>query len=510
MRTISRFVGISGLLLCALSAQQPAPKKRALVMGSGDYQALPKVSASLANVEAVKAQLAADGFDLVFKINPLQRDLVEGISSFTGSVNAGDIVFFYYSGYGMQYQGEDYLLPVDYKTADNRAPSVKAYSVGRLLDTLELRKAGTRIVVLDSAWDCAPLGEAQGLAQMQVPGSLILFNAASGTTIKPPAGNSPDRFTSALVDALTKQGSRLLDVFNDVQKNGMQPGESQGPFLSSAGIENFYFIEPKPVPTKEIIVIKPPEPGEPKQNLKDRLNYVWIPSGTFRMGCVEADTKCKADEKPAHVVSISKGFWLTSTEITRKAYQVFTDNTKHKPPPKTKQDYGGHATDVPVSYVTWQDAQDYCQWAGGGLPTEAQWEYAARAGVVGQIYPWGNESDRTRANFLMLTNRQGMKKTFPEATPVGSYPETGWHLLDMAGNVSEWVVDVYNPKAYEAYLGAGPAVDPVEKSTGKEHVVRGGSWYGRETDLRVSARDRMDATKKDGYIGFRCVVPDLH
>jgi formylglycine-generating enzyme required for sulfatase activity len=252
---------------------------------------------------------------------------------------------------------------------------------------------------------------------------------------------------------------------------------------------------------------KPVQPGEGRGNQKDQLIYVWIPKGEFQMGCVKDDTECQEDEKPQHPVTISKGFWISNSEVTLSAYQLFLDaNPGHPQPPKTQTNRGDLTTDAPRTNVSWQDAQDYCKWAGGSLPSEAQWEYAARGGVAGQIYPWGNTSDpkQPQANYFGAVKSRALKN-FYETTPVHRYPKNSWNLFDMAGNVREWVADSYNPEAYQA---AGPFVDPLDGSAGKEHVVRGGSWNSRAQLLRNSARGHVKVDH-DNQTGFRCVVPVL-
>ncbi len=498
MPGIPRFLFILCVVVCTTSA---AVTKRALGMGNGKYANLPAVPTSQINAEAVRAQLAALGFQTVVKPDLDQARMVSEIRDFAGTVNADDIVFFYYSGYGTELEGDNYLLPVNYDAGS------RLYPVRTLLSLLEGRKAGQRIIVLDAAWECTGLPENQGLAMMQPPDrTLVSFNTAMGF-VKPPSGNTPSRFTAALVEALKKPGLSLTEVFNDVQKNGVQPGDSQRPYLNSSAIDNFYFIpRPKEEPTV-VVRDRPPGAGDSRLNPKDQLNYIWIPSGTFQMGCVQGDTKCKAEESPAHPVTISKNFWISNSEVTLTAYGLFLKaNPSHPAPRKTQTHRGGLVTEGPISEVTWQDAQDYCKWAGDGgrLPTEAEWEYAARGGRSGEIYPWGKATDpKTQANYSGTTNSE-LKKTFHEITPVRSFPENGWHLFDMAGNVREWVADFYNP---DAYKGPGPFVDPLV-SAGKVHVVRGGSWNATDFDLRSSFREGAKGPH-DNTTGFRCVLPNL-
>lgn len=232
------------------------------------------------------------------------------------------------------------------------------------------------------------------------------------------------------------------------------------------------------------------KPGATGENPKERLIYVWIPAGTFKMGCVPDDGQCEEDEKPQREVKIDKEFWMTRTEVTAGAYDKFVIATAHRRPGRTTTRVG-HVTELPATNVSWEDADAYCKWAGDRLPSEAEWEYAARGGKPDLIYPWGNQIIPAMANY----NKSERKKPFFETVPVGHIePPNGFGLRDMAGNVREWTADLYN-------LAAGTA-----------RVVRGGSFNSSEKDLRVSARDKVNPAKfdrGDNQTGFRCILPAL-
>ena len=227
-----------------------------------------------------------------------------------------------------------------------------------------------------------------------------------------------------------------------------------------------------------------------KVNPIDGLEYVRIPPDPFQMGAVVGDYDATDDEKPRHPVSISKGFWLAKSPVTVAAYKRFAEKNGAKMPPNAPGFNGNwNREDHPIVKVTWNEAVGYCQWAGGRLPTEAEWEYAARGGKSWLIYPWGSEIYKDNANY----DGDG-------TSPVGSYPANGFDLYDMAGNVWEWCSDWYK----ENYYSQSPDRDPQGPSSGTARVLRGGSWYLSPEFLRASYRYRAPPGGRLNGIGFRC------
>ena len=224
-----------------------------------------------------------------------------------------------------------------------------------------------------------------------------------------------------------------------------------------------------------------PHVGDSKVNSRDGLNYVWIPPGTFMMGCSPGDTECNDREKPAHQVTISSGFWMGQTEVTQEAYaRVVGINPSYFKGAKR-----------PVERVSWHEAQSYCEAAGMRLPTEAEWEYAARAGSSAKRYGdldaiawYGDDSGR-------------------KSHEVGQKQANAWGLFDTLGNVGEWVADLY-----QGYVG-GSTTDPRGPATGTHRVVRGESAFAPAFFSRVSERGLYDKSVRGGNIGIRCAGSDL-
>lgn len=234
---------------------------------------------------------------------------------------------------------------------------------------------------------------------------------------------------------------------------------------------------------------------------KDGLRYVWIPPGEFWMGATPGDNNGAGDEKPRHRVRITMGFWMGATPVTVAAYKRFLkERPKLKMPDAPSFNTGWSKEDHPIVGVTWDQAQAYCEWAGGTsgrLPTEAQWEYAARGGKDGLKYPWGNQITPENANY------SGSK--WNGTSPVRLYPPNAWGLYDMAGNVWEWVADWYDEDYYSTLPSDKPADDPRGPQYGTLPVLRGGSFFVVPRYLRASYRVRLVPGNKYDVFGFRCV-----
>ena len=262
---------------------------------------------------------------------------------------------------------------------------------------------------------------------------------------------------------------------------------------------------------------------------KDGSVMVYVPAGEFTMGSSEGEGD--DDEHPQHMVYVS-GFWIDQTEVTNAQFAWFVDATGHSTDAE-KDGWGlgwtgsewkeiegadwhhpdGPETtiadkiDHPVVQVSWSDAQAYCQRAGKRLPTEAEWEKAAR-GTDGRKYPWGDTFDGSRLNFCDVNCELDSKDNdandgYPRTAPVGSYPggASPYGALDMAGNVWEWCQDWYGSD----YYASSPPRDPQGPGSGEYRVGRGGSWMNNERDVRAVNREWDVPNFRGDIVSFRCV-----
>jgi formylglycine-generating enzyme required for sulfatase activity len=217
---------------------------------------------------------------------------------------------------------------------------------------------------------------------------------------------------------------------------------------------------------------------------------VSVPAGAFVMGCNDAvDHACSDDEQPKHTVTLS-AFQIGRTEVTQAQYSSCVMAGACQPP---SCDWNCEDTEFPATCVTWAQASAFCSWAGQRLPTEAEWEKAAR-GEQGNKYPWGNnEPSCALANMAGCGDKPlAVGSILADASPYGA--------LDMAGNVVELVADWYDA----AYYAASPAADPKGPSNGKRYGGRGGGFKSDPQYLRASKRDWYDPTDTAASLGFRC------
>ncbi len=227
---------------------------------------------------------------------------------------------------------------------------------------------------------------------------------------------------------------------------------------------------------------------------KDGAPMVLIPAGEFQMGSSDGND----DEKPVHTVYLD-AFYMDVYEATNAQYKKFMDATEHSAP-KSWSDSDFNAPNQPVVGVTWHDAVAYAKWAGKRLPTEAEWEKAARGGLEGKKYPWGNSISHANANYYGI----GGRDRWEYMAPVGSFAPNGYGLYDMAGNVWEWCADWYDGE----YYVNSPRRNPTGPSSGQYRVLRGGSCVSLFANILRTADRRRSLYPTITYVldGFRCVV----
>ena len=305
----------------------------------------------------------------------------------------------------------------------------------------------------------------------------------------------PEPDASAPQDESRRNHAIHTRIFRAIQTAG-----PRAKILIAAGVIGFVLIT--------FVLARRPDKKEPPRARKpvDKCkkgpcppDMCYIPSGAFRMGCSEGDHRCDENELPSRLISITTGFCMDQFEVTQDAYEEITGET-----PALHKGCGGNC---PVETVFWEDADDYCRALGGRLPTEAEWEYAARGGASTAYY-WGDSFDGSYEWYS-----KNSKVSYPDPLlmpkdrigphPVGSKKQNGFGLYDIAGNVTEWILDCYDEYFYEDMDSDDPFNDDDDC---KRRVYRGGAYSYGAKGLRISRRAWQNHQAGSGNHGFRCMM----
>lgn len=254
-------------------------------------------------------------------------------------------------------------------------------------------------------------------------------------------------------------------------------------------------------PTRVTTMTVPDSSTLPSTNIGSPVEsegMMYIPSGEFLMGSETGEI----NEFPVHKVYLD-AYWIDKYEVTNATYKRCVDEGKCSPPSDgsaylIQSNYGiPEFNDYPVIYVNWNMAKTYCEWRGDRLPTEAEWEKAAR-GIDQRTYPWGESIDCARANF---------GNCLSSPTKVGSYFQgiSPYGVHDMSGNAWEWVNDWYDEKYYQY----SPSSNPQGPAFGEHHILRGGAWHLSDYYVRITSRNSDENAVLSAYFGFRCARDDI-
>ncbi|MDF7821827.1 SUMF1/EgtB/PvdO family nonheme iron enzyme [Runella sp. MFBS21] len=501
-------------------SQMPAGTERrlALVIGNKDYtRPEARLQNPLNDANDVTATLQQLGFEVIKRTNLDRAGLETAIDDFAAKLTSYDVGLFYFSGHGMAFQGENYLLPTDANLSFENQARSQCVSLRRILDGMEGAQAKVSLVLLDAcrnnpfkrSWSRSTGGN--GLVIPNNPrGSMVAFATREGSTADDNVSESNGLFTSELLKHLRTPNLGLRDILDrtidgvETRSGGRQvPGrydELRGNFVFVQTASPIAKTEPYTPPKRE----EPTrvEPAKPKAKIFMDLPFAemaYVEGGTFQMG----DTRGEggADEKPVHSVTVSS-FYMSKYEITQRQWESVMGSN-----PSYFKDCG----DCPVEKVSWEDVQEFLKRlnarTGGSyrLPTEAEWEYAAGGGS-GTRTRFGNGRDvldATEANFYSKADAKepysvvGDYRT--KTIKVGSFRPNGLGLYDMTGNVLEWCSDWYGDYSSSA------SINPTGPTTGSYRVLRGGSWGDNPANSRVAYRNGYTPSDRDSYVGFRVV-----
>lgn len=332
----------------------------------------------------------------------------------------------------------------------------------------------------------------------------------------PPRGGNPSLTDEDLADVVVYIRTLAVDASTSLVT---EPPMTETPIMTEQPMTEPVVIPTETEETVEMITATPEAPlgiGSTQISSIDGAVLVFVPSGEFLMvSSAEDNPNLWGSEYPPHDIFLND-FWIYQTEVTNSMYQLCVEDGSCNPPQnsgsETRASYYGNQqfSDYPVIQVTWIQANNYCEWAGGRLPSEAEWEKAAR-GTDGRLFPWGN--DDPTGSMLNLCDENcpriewrelGIDDGYPDTAPVGSFPQgiSPYGAYDMAGNVWEWVADWYLVN----YYSQSPVDNPQGPTSGTEKVMRGGSWINNFGGAFNVVRYKEETSAALNSLGFRCVV----
>ncbi len=479
-------------------------KRVALVIGNAAYTKTKPLANPANDASDVAAALKGLGFDVVSGVNQNKRQIETLIRDFgTKLAASGGVGLFYYAGHGIQVGGENYLVPVDADIPEEDEVAYSAVPISLVLTKMSSAKNDLNIVILDAcrnnpfarSWrGFRESGNTDGLAKISPPtGTLVLYATEPGKVASDGTGRN-GLFTEALLKQIRKPGLEYDQMVKALSADVWQrSGKQQLPWKEGNTLSDFYFA------TAGTSVVSVPEP-EPKSSPINSggiatgtirknsigMELVWIPPGEFAMGSENGE----ADEKPVRKVTIREGFWMGKYEVTQAQWESVMGSN-----PSIFKDCG---KECPVENVSWDDAKQFIaklNTKGDGyvysLPSESEWEYAARAGTNGDRY--GNIDD-----IAWYTGNSGSS-----THPVGGKLPNSFGLYDMLGNVWEWVEDIYSTD-YRGLSSDGIANTTLGESGWR--VLRGASENAYPDKTRTPSRFKYGPSFRFYYLGFRIVA----
>ncbi|MCP5198156.1 MAG: SUMF1/EgtB/PvdO family nonheme iron enzyme [Gammaproteobacteria bacterium] len=540
----ARWIGWAWLavVLAAISGlpNVAAAERVALVVGNSRYQHAPHLSNPAHDAKAVAEALTDLGFAVtgpLYDLNKVQLDAALG--TFGDRAHTAEAVVVFFAGHGLEARGQNYLIPVDAQLERETSASLEAVALDVVLDQIAGPR-GYRLVILDACRDNPLANRMQrrdgtravyrGFKRVEPEGqTYVAYAAKDGTRARDDSGAGHSPFTAALLKYL-KEPLPLPNLFGAVREDVLEATQQQQePWLYGAfGRHPVYLtsntapIPPSPPAVAQASVPSPFRPSVPNeapvaesrpaagQVFQDTLSdgtrgpkMVVIPAGEFWMGSPDNETGRENDERQ-HRVAVS-AFAVGQTEVTFAEYDQFCAATG-----RDKPDYAGWwgRGTRPAINVSWNDAVAYAKWLSREtgqpyrLPTEAEWEYAARAGTATPFWT-GDCVNTDQANYdghygygtPDCGAETGVYRK--EILPVGSFKPNPWGLYDTMGNVWEWTCSMYN-KDYN-----GAEKECFIKDTVGPLAVRGGSWLLGPARVRSADRVWFAPTDRYGNLGFR-------
>jgi formylglycine-generating enzyme required for sulfatase activity len=554
-----RLVLLIGLLFALSTATAQAEPRLALVIGNAKYGAEMGKLPNPANDASLMADtLTRLGFKVTRLVDADQKQMKRAISDFGSALLAAGpdaAGLFFYAGHGVQIAGENYLIPLGANIEKEADAELEAVPANWILKQMEFAGNRINIIILDACRN-NPMARGmrsadRGLARMDAPkGSFIAYSTAPGETAADgDTRNSP--YTRALAKAMLEPGVAIEETFRNARIDVLnETGEKQVPWESSSLTGAFYFqagaakaatapaaepaapaaIAPETPATTAKALPGGVKAGQAIKDCPDCPDLVAIPPGSFVMGAEKGEDGATDAEYPQAKITVAP-VAIGKFEVTRREFAAFIEATGYQSNrncwgPTTGgafdfvkgrdwQDPGfDQSDDDPVVCISADDAEAYVKWLSKltgkryRLPSEAEWEYAARAAMTGPYY-WGDDEDAFCAHGNIADDAaaghfRGWTTIDCDdgnvfTAPVGSYKPNAYGLFDMLGNVKEWAADCGN----NDLAGIGPTAKARRSGDCKLHVVRSSAWDSLPSIGRLSFREANKSSNAYCNYGFR-------
>jgi formylglycine-generating enzyme required for sulfatase activity len=505
-------IAIAGVLLAFSAASQQRAPRLALLIGNAAYpDASTPLSTTIRDARSLAEEFRRSDFELDLKENLGKEEMQRAIDAFLGKIRTGTVALFYFSGYGIQVARQTYLMPINAQVWTEAEVRRDGISLDTLLAEMHRRGAKVKLIIVDAArrnpFERRFRAAAAGLAPLDTPeGTLAIYSAAPGKVIIDTSGPN-SIFVSELIKELRVPNITAEEVFNHTRVGvSRATNNEQVPWVSSSLVEEFYFgtrpassttttpstppPPPPPPPPPASGSGQQPKTGEIFRDCQECPEMVVLAAGSFDMG---SSTEY---ENPVHRVSIGKQFAIGRYEVTFEEWDRCVEEKSCKFRPDDREWGRGKR---PVINVSWLDAKEFVSWLSQKtskpyrLPSEAEWEYAARAGT-NTPYWWGREVGSRQANC-----RECNSGTSQQTQPVGSYPANPFGLYDTSGNAAEWVEDCWN----DNYRNAPKDGSAWTTGQCRLRVLRGGAFDSAAKYVRSTARFRYDSDVRYSANGFR-------
>jgi len=531
------------MLLLVCSSFTVARERVALVIGNAAYPQQDMLTNPVNDAKAVAKVLKQLHFDVSLVTDANGEQMQDAIDSFGEKLRKDKEAVFYYSGHGVQYNGDNYLIPVDAMSRILVPKHLPAFC--RTLDyvvQLMVGKGSDMNIVMVDACRNNPfkslfkdIGTEKGLASLsrKADGTLISYATAPGEkALNGTGGNSP--YAKRLVELMMKPNMSVEMMFKELRSKVVSDTEGeQVPWMAASLEGEFYF---NPVQVNDGQGVPSIKSGGASENntipymlpsvisssavgvsgMVDR-RFVPIRGGEFTMGSSEGEVGHKNDEV-RHQVKVSD-FYMSKYELTVGEFRKFVEakgyrtdaekasssNTWQRPGISQQENH-------PVVYVSWNDAVAYCEWLSLSsgkkyrLPTEAEWEYACRAGTTTPFNTGSNlTTDQANydGNYPYGGNAKGVYRQ--TTVPVDSFAPNALGLYNMHGNVWEWCSDWYKDTYYAECKARGTVSNPDNQEPGSARVIRGGRWDGNAEYCRSAYRSWGTPGYRNDDVGFRLV-----